>query len=142
MQENIPHEGCLVSIKRINSLQCRQSICDASLVYCEAFGGAPYFEQYSSNYVIDTVLTPHIKHYLLFAYIANQVVGIAAAHPVKSNLNTSDLEFVLEYLPNTDKSVYISELAVSSKFRGRGIGGSLIKKIKETVAIDGFSHFW
>lgn len=82
---------------------------DALGVYCAAFGGAPYFEQYTPQEA-RSILTDILKQKgdLLIGRQDGQTVSLAAG------------------VPRPDGTYYISELAVRPESQNKGIGRTML----------------
>lgn len=116
-------------------------------VYKAAFAEAPYFEEYDNDWITTNVWNTHLSHILIVAKINDQIAGLGCAHPVLEEMSTvgtfleekerdgTKIPFPLE------TTIYMSELAVSGKFRKHGIGSKLIKLRHEKAKEIGFSHY-
>jgi ribosomal protein S18 acetylase RimI-like enzyme len=97
-------------------------------VYREAFGGAPYFEEYTDDGIRQDVWTPHIPECVIVAE-TSQVVGLACCHAVLAPTEPSIRAFLLtQELPfDPREGIYMSELAVLMEERQKGLGEALIQ---------------
>lgn len=110
--------------------------------YQEAFGGAPYFEDFSEEEVRE-VWDKHVGYFIMVAEKDGEVVGLTccapAAHPghdsVEQFLRSQDLPFAIE------KAIYMSEVAVHSAHRKQGIGRHLIEARMHWGADNGYTHY-
>jgi GNAT superfamily N-acetyltransferase len=101
--------------------------------YQAAFAGPPYFEQYTFEEVIQEVWNPHREHgMIVLATHAGEVIGFGCALPllkspddIQEYTRARILEGSLDAHP--DNVWYMSELGVTSEYRGRGIGTQLVK---------------
>lgn len=103
--------------------------------YKEAFGGAPYFENYSTEEVMQEIWQPHIEDGIVVLATEtdqDQVVGFGCAVPLRKApddiqecIDSANMEGVADI--DAERSWYMSELGVLEAFRGRGIGYNLVK---------------
>lgn len=96
-------------------------------VYKEAFGGPPYFETYTDEQIREDVWDPHIPECVIVAERA-EVVGLACCHAILAPTEPSIRSFLLtQELPfDPREGIYMSELAVRTEERQRGLGEALI----------------
>lgn len=89
----------------------------------------------------------------LGAWCNGELAGYILSHPWNSSKACPQLGEYLECLPKVPNSWYIHDLAISSKFRGYGVGKILVNSVFEIakengfstiqlVAIQGSSSFW
>lgn len=87
------------------------------------------------------------------AWCNGELAGYILSHPWNSSEACPQLGQYLDSLPNEPNSWYIHDLAISSKFRGYGVGRCLVNSVFEIaqengfstiqlVAIQGSSNFW
>ncbi len=97
-------------------------------VYREAFGGPPYFEEYTDDGIRQDVWTPHIPECVIVAE-APQVIGLACCHAILAPTEPSIRAFLLtQELPfDPREGIYMSELAVLTEERQKGLGEALIR---------------
>ena len=110
-------------------------------LYKEVFAGAPYFEEYEDDWVYEFVWQYHLlKGCIVLASdekdalvgiscaIGLDKVSLSIANDSKDHLY-QEKSFLLENASfNIDSTIYMSEIAVLSEFRGQGIGTRLIIK--------------
>ena len=105
-------------------------------VYKEVFAGPPYFETYQGDEVRNWVWKPHLSKGCIFLALDDeQVVGLSCSIPLKQiqagEPNSDVRDFLSRYqqLPfSLIDACYMSEVAVLSNYRQRGIGTELIKQ--------------
>jgi diaminopimelate epimerase/GNAT superfamily N-acetyltransferase len=116
--------------------------------YQEAFGGAPYFEHYTSEQVLEDVWQPHLHDGIVNLALdtEGQVIGFGCALPLaKSPVEIR--EFLKAQQQNgtfpvdLDKVWYMSELGVLEAYRRRGIGYSLVKHRLRLISQLGGTHY-
>lgn len=113
-------------------------------VYKEAFGGHPYFETYTDEQVLNDTWSPHFaKGIIVLALDGENVVGLGCAKPV-SEAPPEDQSFLKACRENgwltvhTDTMWYMSELAVLTNYRRKGIGYRLVcERLKRILALGG-----
>ncbi len=114
-------------------------------LYKDAFGGPPYFEDYSDVWVKENVWDFHLKHGCIILALHNhRVVGLGCAMPVVMDKKINTFLSEQENLPfPLALTLYMSELAVSSLFRKSDlhIGSTLVKKRIEWGRKNGFPWF-
>lgn len=111
-------------IKQIND----PAFAGFAAVYKEAFGGAPYFEEYTDEGIRHDVWTPHIPECVIVAE-TSQVIGLACCHAILAPTEPGIRAFLLtQELPfDPHEGVYMSELAVLTEERQKGLGEALIR---------------
>ncbi len=117
-----------------------KGFCD---LYKLAFSEAPYFESYTEEWIIENVWNKHLKDGVIVLALEDQnVIGLSCSIPLLES--TSPLEFIksLVHKPfNFEKAIYMSELAVHSKFRNLGIGSKLVKERLKWAKTEGYEYF-
>jgi ribosomal protein S18 acetylase RimI-like enzyme len=115
--------------------------------YQEAFGGAPYFEHYSKQEVLDKVWYPHVEDGIIVLAIGDQrVIGFGCALPL-SKAPEDIQEFLAprrgteEFPVDYDRTWYMSELGVLEAHRGRGHGYELVRHRLLTISHRGDTHY-
>lgn len=121
-------EISIVQLTRDNLDKYLQGFID---VYKEAFGGAPYFESYTDEQVIQDVVNPHLDQGVIFlALSGDEVVSLSAAIPsfyekkMYNFLNKPEFKESIYF--DLDNILYMSELATKLFYRGLGFGKKLI----------------
>lgn len=113
--------------------------------YQEAFSGPPYFENYSEQSVYEHVWEPHIDHCVVVAERDGEVIGLGCVHPLMGNdISKSAQEYLLSRndLPlDPAKTIYMSELAVSEKARGQGLGSKLVIACYQWALKQGYTDY-
>jgi hypothetical protein len=122
-------------------------------VYRSAFSGAPYYENFSATDVEENVWKLHIKNQqcILVAEVqmenGSKVAAVACAHAVMSPLEPSIREFLTNQASNGTRpysptsTMFISELATSADFRGKGLGTQLTVELLRWGERQGFTHW-
>jgi ribosomal protein S18 acetylase RimI-like enzyme len=111
--------------------------------YRHSFAGAPYFEVYDDEFIMNEVVRPHLSNWLCVAELSGKVVGLACAHPLVGGQHPEILAYLQqEQVPfPLDAAIYLSELAVRSSARGMGIGSMLARLTYGEAAKNGFSFY-
>lgn len=114
-------------------------------LYKEAFGGPPYFEEYEDDWVEENVWGFHLKHGCVVLALHNDdLIGLGCAIPTSEDGKVFEFLSSQEKLPfDLGKSLYMSELAVSSLFRKSElhVGSELVKKRIDWAKNNGFNAF-
>ncbi len=113
-------------------------------VYREAFGGAPWYEEYTNDEVLRDVWNEHIgSGIIILAFDEDRVVGLGCAQPLTKA--ASDVQEFLGSAPSftadPDATWYMSELAVDADYRRHGIGMQLVRHRLLTASHRGGTHF-
>ena len=114
-------------------------------VYKEAFGGPPYFEQYSDEEVREEIVLPHLRDGVVaYATDNDTLVGFGCALPFDRSPEDvqeflSDLDSVGEIPDAFDyrNAWYMSELGVCISHRGRGIAWALVRQSMMQIVAQG-----
>ena len=113
--------------------------------YKKAFGEYPYYEEYTTKWVEDNVWKPHQGHCIIVAEHEGRTIGLGCVHGIVGNsLSQSSRDYLLSFenLPfDPEKSVYMSELAVDSSFRGLGLGTKLVLACYDWAIRNGFETY-
>jgi ribosomal protein S18 acetylase RimI-like enzyme len=114
--------------------------------YQEAFGGAPYFEHYTEQEVLDDVWWPHLNHGLVILAIREgRVVGFGCAMPLDSA--PDDIQEFLgcrtsgEFPAEASRTWYMSEIGVMEPYRRHGIGYGLVRERLSIIEQLGGTHY-
>ncbi len=118
--------------------------------YKEAFGGPPYFEEYSDDEVREEIITPHMEDgMVVYATDSDKLIGFGCAVPFKSS--PEDVQEFLEYLHrNKDlpdafdhrNAWYMSELGVRNSYRGKGVAWELVRqRMVQAIAQGSHQYF-
>jgi len=115
--------------------------------YQQAFGGAPYFEEYTPDDVLEQVWNPHLKDgIIVLAMLNSAVIGFGCALPLLKS--PGDIQEFVEqsiaagaYSADPSKVWYMSELGVLEDFRRHGIGTKLVKHRLLTITYRGDTHY-
>ncbi|MDP3993042.1 MAG: GNAT family N-acetyltransferase [bacterium] len=97
-------------------------------VYREAFAEPPWLESYTADQVEEEVVRPHLPHYISIVKVDGKAIGLATAYGLAegdvSGCGVVDfIDTQRHRLPRAlEKTLYLSELAVLSKYRRLGIG--------------------
>lgn len=99
-------------------------------VYQKAFSGAPYFENFDTEFVREKVWKAHQGQLIVTAEEKGVVCGLVCAHRLTQKaISPSACEFLTEQIgPILDphSTLYFSELAVHPSHQGMGIGSVLV----------------
>lgn len=104
----------------LNSVSDKEKYLDGFIkLYKEAFGGPPYSEVYSDEWIKKEVWDTHLKNGCVFIVLyAGNVVGLSCAIPVAEDKKVFSFLSQQDSLPfDLKKTLYMSELAVASSFR-------------------------
>lgn len=99
--------------------------------YRSTFGGAPYYESYSSEEVFTKIWEPHItRGIVILALQAQRVIGFGCCIPLFDaptdvQVFLRERQTAYEFTGNFTSTWYMSELGVLEPFRRRGIGRGL-----------------
>lgn len=101
-------------------------------VYREVFGGAPYFEPYAPEQVIEQVWEPLVPECVFVAQDGERVVALGCAHARLANINGEIRDFLLAQPELSEmfdpaRTVHMAELAVRVSHRKQGIASRLIR---------------
>lgn len=115
--------------------------------YQEAFGGAPYFEHYTAQEVLDDIWWPHVSQGLvILALHQGRVVGFGCAMPLDSA--PDDIQEFLqahlasgEFQAESGRTWYMSEMGVLEPYRRHGIGYALVRERLAIVQQVGGTHY-
>jgi hypothetical protein len=119
----------------IASSTSASDIQDFVAAYRDAFGGAPYFETYSDEYIRDEVLIPHLENGLVVVARDNgHVVGFGCTVPVYSS-PPDVMEYIKKLstepgLPSDlalERTWYMSELGTVTTYRLRGVAYQVVR---------------
>lgn len=112
-------------------------------IYIKSFSGIPYFESYDSDWVFENVWKTHLKDgVIVLALEGEKVVGVSCSMPLVKSISQYNFINSLEKKPFDPKTaIYMSELAVDSKYRCLGIGSQLVKERLKWAKERNFSHF-
>jgi GNAT superfamily N-acetyltransferase len=116
-------------------------------IYREAFSGAPYFETYTTEEIVNEIWFPHIQHgCLVMAMVDNEIVGLGCSMVATRWTHDESFEGFLEdnkkklpTLPN--KICMMTELAVLEEYRNMGVGYELIGFRKKCAKKQGLFHY-
>ena len=118
--------------------------------YKEAFGGPPYFEEYTDCEIYEGVIAPHMKDgVVVYATDNETLIGFGCAIPFNRSPND-----VREFLGSLSKdgrlprsfdyesSWYMSELGVRCSYRGMGIAWELVRLRMLRVIAHGCNQYF
>jgi GNAT superfamily N-acetyltransferase len=113
--------------------------------YRQAFGGAPYYEQFEATFVKEHVWKRHQEQLLMVAEERGDVIGLLCAHRVtEASISPSACGFITDSIgPVIDQRgmLYFSELAVRPDAQGLGIGSALVAGALSWAAERYYSKF-
>lgn len=111
-------------------------------VYREAFGGPPYFETYTDEDIWRNVWEPHLPECVIVAE-GPEVVGLACCHAILAPTEPSIRDFLLTQDLSFDPQdgIYMSELAVLTDERRKGLGTALVRARFEWAKQKGFRFY-
>lgn len=118
--------------------------------YKEAFGGPPYYEDYTDQEVVDEVLEPHLRDGLvMYAAKGGKLIGFGCALPFDKSPDEVQ-KFLMELEESGDmpqefdyrNSWYMSELGVLNEYRGVGAAWELVMHRMLTLAHRGGDQFF
>lgn len=124
----------------VNPSEHRHYLDGFTHVYKEAFGGAPYFEHYDDDQVLNDVWLPHlISGIIILALDDGHVIGLGCAKPLP-DAPKEDQDFIYasknqgSLQGGLDSMWYMSELAVLTEYRRQGIGNQLVaERLREIL---------
>lgn len=118
--------------------------------YKEAFGGPPYFEEYTDREIYEGVITPHMEDgVVVYATDNETLIGFGCAIPF--NHSPDDVQEFLGSLSKSgrlprsfdyESSWYMSELGVRCSYRGMGIAWELVRLRMLQVIAHGCSQYF
>ena len=121
--------------------------------YKEAFGGSPYFEEYTDEFVVEEVWEPHLAHGVIMVVTDEEqgggLVGFGCAMPFDKA--PADVREFIEGLDEKGRiptefeyrrAWYMSELGVLNDYRGLGAAWELVKQRMRTVDWKGADQFF
>jgi len=113
-------------------------------LYRTAFGGPPYHEEHTAELVVRDVWRPHVTHCLVLAEADSRVVGFGCVVPLLECPNPGLRAFLRGQTPlgpTMAELVYMSEMAVDTSQRGKGLGTALVRARARWAHHHGFTHF-
>lgn len=124
---NIPRTG-VFEIER----SAHQALAkDFAEVYANCFADPPYCETYDPEWIIAHVYNPHIAHgRVAVALKEGTMIGFSCAMMLHADTSACYYKYLSaqENLPfEIDKSMFVTELAVLSEYRRKGLGTALAK---------------
>ncbi|PIR06551.1 MAG: hypothetical protein COV55_03425 [Candidatus Komeilibacteria bacterium CG11_big_fil_rev_8_21_14_0_20_36_20] len=116
-------------------------------LYKTAFSEAPYFETYTDEDVTNDVWNPHLKDGCIVVAVQNgTVVGFGCAMQADKWIHDKNFPEFLKHnadkLPASPEQICLmTEIAVSTEHRRKGIGTDLVKSRFEWARKKGYTHY-